>query len=171
MTCDDFQEDASRFMDRMLDASGQVRLFAHLSSCSDCRAFLASSVRVRELISKDPSSLPAGIDKEFFEQLSSRHSLREATPNRPQPIWRREVVLSFPLAIAATLLVILTSVLFSLQFAKTSAGSSTLQTVLDRTQAGPGKQTVVVVYQLPEEQVVTAPPPKIFEVRARTVAD
>ncbi|RPH38091.1 zf-HC2 domain-containing protein, partial [bacterium] len=50
MNCDDFQEDASRFMDRMLDASGQVGLFAHLSSCSDCRSFLASSVRVREVI-------------------------------------------------------------------------------------------------------------------------
>ena len=169
MTCDDFQESASEFTDGRLDASGQARLFAHLSTCTDCRSFLASSVRVREVISKDPTTLPAGIDEEFFEQLSGQQTRRAATLNLPPPFWRREVVLSFPLAIAAALLVILTSVLISLQFTRTGAGSPVLQTILDRTQAVPGKQTIVVVYQLPEEQVVTTPPSKIFEVRARTV--
>jgi len=170
MTCDDFQEDASQFMDGRLDASGQVRLFAHLSTCSDCRSFLASSVRVREVVSNDPAVLPAGIDEELFERLSGHPVLRAISHNSLQPFWRRDVLLSFPLAAAALLLIVLASVLFSFLFMKSGAGTSGLETILGKGQAN-GRQTVVVVYQLPEEQVFTMPPAKMFEVKARTVAN
>ncbi len=171
MNCDDFQEDASQFMDGMLDASGQARLFTHLSSCAECRSFLASSVRVREVISKDPSTLPAGIDEEFFEQLSSHQVLQSESHQGPQSFWRREVLLSYPLAAAALLLVALASVLVSLLFLKSSTGSTAFETVLGKGQPAAGRQTVIVVYQLPEEQVVRLAPTNMFEVNARTVAN
>ncbi len=169
MTCDDFQENASRFMDRRLDASGQSRLFEHLSTCSECRSFLESSVRVREAVSKDPTTLPTGIDEEFFEQLSSRHVVREMTQHRPQSFWHRELRFSFPLAAAAVLVVALASVLFSVLFLRSSANEPALESVLGRSAGINGRQAVVVIYQLPEEQVITPAPAKMFEVRARTV--
>jgi len=171
MTCDDFQEKASRFMDGMLQASDQVLLFGHLSSCTDCRSFLASSVRAREVIRKDPATVPEGIDEDFFERLSSRHVFQTVTHTRPRPLWQREVMLSFPLAAAALLLVALASALFSVLFMKTGTGATTLETVLGRERASNGRQTVVVVYQMPEEQVITMPSAKMFEVKARTIAD
>jgi len=170
MNCDEFQENASRFMDGKLEAGDQARLFAHLSSCTDCRSFLASSVRVREVIRKDPATLPAGIDEELFERLSGHHVLRAVGQNRPQPFWRREVMLSFPLAAAALLLVVLASMLFSILFMRSGTGGNALEAVLGKGRAA-GYQTVVVVYQLPEEQVVAMPPAKMFEVKARMVAD
>ena len=169
MTCDDFQENASRFMDGMLDASGQARLFTHLGTCSDCRSFMASAVRVREAISKDPSTLPVGIDEEFFEQLLSRPVLREVGTRRMQPFWRREIRFSFPLAAAAVLVVALASALFSLLFLRPSPNGSAFESVFGKGEGTNGRKTVVVIYQLPEEQVITPAPAKMFEVRARTV--
>ena len=158
-------------MDGVLDASDQARLFAHLSSCADCRSFLASSVAVREVISKDSVALPAGIDEAIFEQLSSRLVHGAASRHHPEPIWRRHVVLSFPLAAAALLLVVLASMLFSFLFLKSNEGGPAFETVFGKVQAAAGRQTIVVVYQLPEEEVVTLPPSKMFEVNARTVAN
>jgi hypothetical protein len=122
MNCDLFQENASRFMDGLLDASDQAALFAHLSTCPDCRSFLSSSVRVREVVRKDAIALPPGIDEAFFEQLLSRHATGADSRRRPETFWRRDVLLSVPLAAAALLLVVLASVLFSLLFLKTGAG-------------------------------------------------
>lgn len=171
MNCDDFQENASRFMDGVLDASGQARLFAHLSTCSDCRSFLQSSVRVREAIGKDPTTLPAGIDEVFFEQLSSRHVLREMPQHRPPSLWRREVRFPFAIAAAAVLVVAMASVLLSLLFLRSSANGPTLESVFARGAGASGRQAVVVIYQMPEEQVVTPAPAKMYEVRARAVAN
>jgi anti-sigma factor RsiW len=170
MNCERYQEDASQFMDGLLEASEQARLFAHLSSCSDCRSFLASSVRVREVIGKDPATLPAGVDELFFEQLSSRPAVHAAGHRRQQAFWRREVLLSYPLAAAALLLVVLASVLFSLLFMRSGGRTNGLETVLGGSRTD-GHRTVVVVYQLPEEQVVSVPPSSIFEVKAKVVAD
>ncbi len=171
MNCDDFQEHASRFIDGMLNASDQAALFEHLSDCSGCRSFLSSSVRVREVIEHDHVDVPTELDEKIFERLSGRPNLFPAAQDRKRSLWRREVVLSFPLAAAALLLVILASVLISLVSVRTgSAGINGLETVLGKKPVA-GRQTVVVVYQLPEEQVVSLPPAKIFEVGARTVAN
>lgn len=171
MNCDLFQENASRFMDGLLDASDQAALFAHLSTCPDCRSFLSASVRVREVVRNDAVALPPGIDEAFFEQLLSRHATGADSRRRPETFWRRDVLLSVPLAAAALLLVVLASVLFSLLFLKTGAGGPAFETVFGEGQASAGRQTIVVVYQLPEEQVVRLAPAKMFEVNARTVAN
>jgi len=171
MNCDDFQENASRFMDGQLEASDQARLFAHLSSCSDCRSFLASSVRTREVLRKDPVRVPDGIDDQLFELLSGRQALRSDIQQRQRSFWLREVHLSYPLAAAAMLLVVLASVLFSLLFMRTSAADSTMDKILGGGPAAAGRQTVVVIYQLPEERVVGLAPANLMEVRARTVAN
>jgi anti-sigma factor RsiW len=167
MNCDDHQENASRFMDGELEASEQAGLFAHLSSCPECRSFLATSVRAREVMRKSPASLPEGIDDELFERLSNHPLLRPAIHDRPPSFWHREIILSYPLAAAALILVVLASLLFSLLSVRTNSGSNRLETILGRGQAG--RQTVVVVYQLPEEQVIVPAPTHLMEVRARTV--
>jgi hypothetical protein len=171
MNCETFQENASRFMDGLLDASGQAALFAHLSSCADCRSFLASSVRTREVIRKDTVALPEGLDEELFEQLSGGRVFRLASHGTPEPFWRREIRFSYPLAAAAVLVVALASVLFSLLLFRSGGAGPTFESVFRRDEGTQGRQTVVVIYQLPEEQVVTTAPADIFEVRARTVAN
>ncbi len=169
MNCDAFQEYASRFVDGVLDAAGQSALFAHLSSCVECRSFLATSVRTREVMQKDAVSLPEGLDKALFERLAGLHAVASAGRVRQEPLWRREVRFSFPLAAAAVLIVALASVLFSLLLLRSSANGPAFESVLRRGAGTNGRQAVVVIYQLPEEQVITPAPAKIFEVRARTV--
>jgi hypothetical protein len=169
MNCTDFQEHASRFIDGKLEARGQIQLFVHLSGCTDCRSFLATAVRVRELIQKDPATLPPGLDEELFERLSGRHVPESSPSDKLRRFYQHGVTVSYPLAAAALLLVVLASLLFSIMFMRTNSGDGTLQSVLGTEPGGAGRQTVVVVYQLPEEQVVTMPPSRIFEVKARTV--
>jgi anti-sigma factor RsiW len=177
MGCDVFQEDASSFMDGMLGASGQAALFAHLSTCTDCRSMLSTSVRVREVLRKDSTMFPEGLDEAVFERMAEyrAHKTRDLRPGDDQRtrkfFWRREIHLPLPLAAAALLLLILGSMLFSTLLFRLSTGGTTLESVLDKTQAAYGRQAVVVIYQLPEEQVIRPAPAKIFEVNARTVVN
>lgn len=171
MNCETYQEQASRFMDGSLDAAGQSALFAHLSSCADCRSFLALSVRAREVIQKDLVALPEGLEEELFEQLARRPVVRRLGHDPAAPFWRREVHFAWPLAAAAMLIVVLASVLFSVLFLRSNVGSPTLESVIGRGEGARGRQAVVVIYQLPEERVVTSAPAEIMEVRARTVAN
>jgi anti-sigma factor RsiW len=171
MNCDMFQENASRFMDGSLDAAGQAALFAHLSACADCRSFLALSVRAREVMQKDLVDLPEGLEEELFERLARRPVVKVLRHDPAAPFWRREVRFSWPLAAAAMLIVALASVLFSVLFLRSNPVSPTLESVLGKAADARGRQAVVVIYQLPEEHVVTPAPAEIMEVRARTVAN
>ena len=50
MTCDEYQEQVSQYIDRELgDAEAEV-LFRHLSTCAECRAFLRGSLELRSKI-------------------------------------------------------------------------------------------------------------------------
>ena len=54
MTCNEYQESASAFVDGELDEVETVGLFTHLASCGKCRTALGVMLRVRQSIATIP---------------------------------------------------------------------------------------------------------------------
>jgi len=50
MTCDEYQEMASQFIDDELEDNRSKEFFSHLSRCAECRAFLRGSLELRSRI-------------------------------------------------------------------------------------------------------------------------
>jgi len=50
MTCDEYQEQASQYIDGELPDSDSEELFRHLSVCAECRTFLRDSLELRSKI-------------------------------------------------------------------------------------------------------------------------
>ena len=53
MTCEDYQLQASLYVDGELAEAGSERLFEHLSTCLDCRSFLRGVLEIRSKIHDD----------------------------------------------------------------------------------------------------------------------
>ena len=50
MTCDEYQEQVSQYIDGELGDRDSGILFKHLSSCAECRSFLRSTLELRSKI-------------------------------------------------------------------------------------------------------------------------
>ena len=50
MTCDEYQEQVSQYIDGELGDKDSGILFKHLSSCAECRSFLRSTLELRSKI-------------------------------------------------------------------------------------------------------------------------
>jgi len=50
MTCDEYQEQVSQYIDGELDDKDSGTLFRHLSTCGECRSFLRSTLELRSKI-------------------------------------------------------------------------------------------------------------------------
>ena len=50
MTCEEYQEQVSQYIDGELDDKESGALFKHLSTCGECRSFLRSALELRSKI-------------------------------------------------------------------------------------------------------------------------
>ncbi len=62
MTHDEYQEQISQFIDGELGEQFQPGLFAHLSTCAECRRFLNSTLALRSKLATLLDPIPAGLD-------------------------------------------------------------------------------------------------------------
>lgn len=67
MTCDEYQEQVSQYIDRELADDESQALFEHLSTCSECRSFLRSTLELRSKI-HDEMLVEAEGQREFAQR-------------------------------------------------------------------------------------------------------
>jgi predicted anti-sigma-YlaC factor YlaD len=101
MNCDEANELINLFVDGELPTPNHDPLFKHLSDCSECRLFFKGILRLREIEQKEQIAYPAELDNSIFSTIGISTKLNNA------PIWRRSFRLSFPLAAAALIVVVL----------------------------------------------------------------
>ena len=65
MTHDDYQEQISQLIDGELGEQSEPALFAHLSTCGDCRSFLNSALTLRSKLATISSPIPQGLDDQM----------------------------------------------------------------------------------------------------------
>jgi anti-sigma factor RsiW len=92
-TCDGYQELLSAYVDDEAHDNETSELFFHLGDCAECRVFMRSLLRLQSVLRED--ELPVTI-----ETLPSTTSL-----------WKRRLVVSYPIAATLALLTLLSSIL------------------------------------------------------------
>jgi len=115
MTCDDYQLQASQYIDGELGDKDSGMLFEHLSGCSECRWFFRSTLEIRSEIQNDIL---------IRQDIAGRHQ-----PSR------------FTTAIALPFLVLLAAIVFFLGVSEISsppgyAGPPSQQTEIGLDQPG-----------------------------------
>ena len=113
MTHDEFQEQTSQLIDGELGEELQPTLFAHLSTCEECRRFLNSTLALHSNLTSHLTPVPQSLD----QRLLGTHSTPIVYHLDAKPA-------AFRLALAASIAFILLmgSLLFSPQVLRTGTG-------------------------------------------------
>ena len=127
------------FIDDELRAADHDSLFKHLSECADCRLYLQWMLRLREIEHREQVAYPADLDDKILAVAGISVS------RQIQPLWRRSVRLSIPVAAAAVFLIVLLSVVLSNLLFPTDRSRTADQDVSYAQQM----ERVTVLYALP----------------------
>lgn len=109
----DHQQRISLYVDHVLGDKESAQLFAHLSECEECRAFLKISLRIHTHIAEgDLADVPASLDRRVLRSVAQR----AVAPTRSRwysPLWFTRVSIPLPAAASILFLIIIGSLLFS----------------------------------------------------------
>lgn len=146
MQCIECQEGIGLMMDLRLSHEAQPGLYSHLAECGECREFLSSMRMVRQAALEESSRVPEQIDASILalpyrDQARHRVGFKQ-WGSSPMTIHR-----GFVLAAGIALLVL-----------ASATTALWLRVMSLDTAAIPGGRTVMVVYQIPEEQVIGVKP-------------
>jgi anti-sigma factor RsiW len=110
MTCEGYQEKVSQLVDNELGERESPALLAHLSTCTECRAFLNSALRLRAGLQEDaPLLAPSRLDQKVLGTVPSG---RRSAPDRRAMrsfVGRRKIAV--PLPVAALVIVLLVALM------------------------------------------------------------
>lgn len=103
MICREYRDSIALLVDGELSADAADGVRAHVGGCPGCHEYHASMESLVERLR--PQDAPASIDESrFWRGFEADLGLRVARGGRPRrPVWRRSVVLPFPLAAAGAL--------------------------------------------------------------------
>lgn len=93
--CDEYQEFISAYVDGETSDHETSTLFFHLGECSNCRAFMRSVLQLQSVLREN--ELPVKLE----------------TRRMTTSMWKRRLVVSYPIAAAVALLILLSSFLLS----------------------------------------------------------
>lgn len=102
MTHDQFQEQISRLLDNDLREEESTPLFAHLSSCRECREFLQSCLRLRSGLAADSLPVPASADGKLRQRFSPVAVPRALSA---RSVWSQQIAVRFPTLVLLVCLV------------------------------------------------------------------
>ena len=107
--CEEYQETISAYVDGETSDRETSELFFHLGECSRCRIFLKSVLQLQSVLRENEA--PAKI---------------ETPPARPT-LWKRKFIVSYPLAAAVALFVLISGFLASSRMVHPPASVTTTQ--------------------------------------------
>jgi len=93
--CDEYQELISAYVDGESADAETSALFFHLGECPQCRAFIKSDLQLQSVLREN--------------ELPVKRETRPATPS----LWKRSFVVSYPIAAAVALVMLVSSFLVS----------------------------------------------------------
>src|ERR1039458_4128407 len=94
-TCDEYQECISAYVDGESNDLEASALFFHLGECAHCRKFMKSVLQLQSVLREN--ELP----------------VKRETPPMTTSLWKRSFVVSYPIAAAVALVMLLSSFLLS----------------------------------------------------------
>jgi anti-sigma factor RsiW len=169
MTCEEYKEQISAFLDGELPDNQAGRVFEHLPTCSDCRAFLSVLMKVRKAVAAEEVPWPEALDERILSEIGRRKTSSVSVRSRRTPLWARRFSWSPGFAAAAIILAfLLGGVIGSFLPARpVQELSSPLQVHVAEQARQPA--AVLIIYSLPEIQTTGFVPAKYERVRSDTI--
>jgi anti-sigma factor RsiW len=146
MSCAQFQQQISAYIDGETDDRDAGELFTHLSGCDECRAFLRTTLQFQRVIAAFPPPDVSGELERRVLRIPDR-----ATSQRPtvrvwlEELWRQRIAIPLPAA-ATTLLALLLSTAFALSLALRSDHPS-----------APDRPETVYIMEMPPVEIQGSP--------------
>ncbi len=172
MQCEEYAGQASLFIDGKLEAAEQALLFAHLSTCAECREFLESSVRIRQIARSEHVVVPASADEALFEAIAHR----TGSGQRVHLIRRiggmlKEHRFAVPIPVFATLLALAIGLgaALSALFMRPGETAGPMGVTVNGHRIAERQPSVVIIYALPEERVIGTLPASGHQTTTREV--
>jgi hypothetical protein len=107
------QEQISLYVDHALVDKESAELFAHLSLCDDCRAFMKLTLRIHaHLKDEDLVEVPLSLDRRVLRDVSTK-SVEASRKAWYAPLWFTRISIPLPAAASILFLIIVGSLLFS----------------------------------------------------------
>jgi hypothetical protein len=146
MTCQEYQQMAAAYLDGDAAAGGDEVFFRHCAGCAECRSFLGTMIRFREIGRRERFLFPAGLDEAILECKTAPtrpafHSGRTEHPGR--------LTLSFPLAAAFGVVMLLLGLLLGGIYSNREQSPMAIPGV--RTSGQP--VTVIMMYSMPPMEI------------------
>ena len=108
-----FQELVNLYIDEGLDDAQSVELFAHLSTCDNCRNIMRSSLRVRTYFQQEElEEVPASLDARVYKS-ARMNTAAPVRRNLLAPLWYTRILIPLPAAASIAILILIGSLLFS----------------------------------------------------------
>jgi predicted anti-sigma-YlaC factor YlaD len=97
MNCENYQRQISQLLDNELSRGDWSTLFAHLTTCNECRMFFESSMRLSATINEKMTLLAIERLDEKVRSEASRSSRSESDRSMAKNgLWKRRFSLSLP---------------------------------------------------------------------------
>ena len=113
MNHQNYQERTSLYVDNALNDKESAKLFAHLSRCNDCRAFMKLTLRVHTHIAEEElAEVPLSLDRRVLASVATRSGQAERRAWYA-PVWFTRISIPLPAAASILFLIIVGSLLFS----------------------------------------------------------
>jgi hypothetical protein len=113
MTHIHYQQHISLYVDNALNDKDTANLFAHLSRCADCRAFMKLTMGVHAHIAEEElADAPLSLDRRVLASVAATLDRSERRPWYA-PMWFTRISIPLPAAASILFLIIVGSLLFS----------------------------------------------------------
>jgi anti-sigma factor RsiW len=113
MNHEPYQQRISLYVDNALNDKETAKLFAHLSRCAHCRAFMKLTVGVHAHIAEEElAEVPHALDRRVLTSVATASDRSERRPWYA-PIWFTRISIPLPAAASILFLIIVGSLLFS----------------------------------------------------------
>jgi len=101
------------FLDGELPVSSQSDLFAHLASCSSCRAELEGVMKFRRMSRMENLTAPPSLDAALFRRLQKHKALMKKIDRAEdrRPLWNARAAVSLRATVVTAMLIFLTGLL------------------------------------------------------------
>ena len=113
MTHEHYQQRISLYVDNALSDKNTATLFAHLSRCDNCRAFMRSALSLHAHIAEEElAEVPLSLDRRVLASVAAASDQSERRPWYA-PMWFTRISIPLPAAASILFLIIVGSLLLS----------------------------------------------------------
>jgi anti-sigma factor RsiW len=145
MNCDEYIDGINVLLDGTLDESTQISLFSHLKDCTECRMYLDTMLRVRQISTTEQIPFPDEIDQVVMRNI------RKQSSKSTSSFWNWSIRISAPIAAAVILAVASLAIISGI-----ISASKEKERIIRQEQQTSGSRVVHAypVYVLPPIEIV-----------------